>query len=218
MWILDSWKAVAIAIVVARGGNPRRWEIAAISVVQRACSMSICARVLPTSATQYSLRTGSRSRTTVATSTAARTSPVSKAQRNFMVRGSIGVQVGVELDAASLAARSGLEHAGLGVGEEQDAVLARQLRRLDHRAVGHEHPAPGSDIGAGGHDAVVAERDADAGVGADQAVLADADDRRAAAGERAHDGRTTPHVGAVADRDAGGDAALDHGSAQRAGI
>ena len=124
----DSWKAVAIAIVVARGGSPRRWAIAAISVVQRACSMSICARVSPTSATQYSLRTGSRSRTTVATSTPARTSPARKTQRNLMATASVGVQVGVELDAAALAARSGLERAGLGVGEEQDAVLARQLR------------------------------------------------------------------------------------------
>ena len=31
LWILDSWNAVAIAIVVARGDSPRSWAIAAIS-------------------------------------------------------------------------------------------------------------------------------------------------------------------------------------------
>ena len=103
MWIFDSWNAVAIAIVVARGGNPRRWAMAAISVVHRACSLSICARVSPTSATQYSLRTGSRSRITVATSTPATSSPARRTQRNLIVRVSIGVQVGVELDAAAVA-------------------------------------------------------------------------------------------------------------------
>ncbi len=93
-----------------------------------------------------------------------------------------------------------------------------QLGRLDDGAVGHRHLGAGRDVGAGGDDAVVAERDADAGVGADQAVLADRDDGLAAARQGAHDRRSAADVRAVADRDAGRDAALDHRGAERAGV
>ena len=44
------------------------------------------------------------------------------------------------------------------------------------------------------------------------------DDLRAAAGERAHDRGAAADVGAVADDDARGDAALDHRRAERAGV
>ena len=66
--------------------------------------------------------------------------------------------------------------------------------------------------------AVVAERDPEAGVGAQQAALADRDDRRAAAGERAHDRRAAADVGPVADDHAGADPALDHRVPERAGV
>ena len=49
-------------------------------------------------------------------------------------------------------------------------------------------------------------------------ALADRDLFLAAAGEGAHDRGAAADVGAVADDDAGGDAALDHGGAQGAGV
>src|SRR4029078_5941242 len=62
------------------------------------------------------------------------------------------------------------------------------------------------------------ERDADAGIGADQAALADRDDLLAAAGQRPHDGRAAADVRAVVDHHAGRDPALDHGVAEGAGV
>src|SRR5690242_21843266 len=114
LWILDSWNAVAIAIDVARGGRPRRCEIAAISDAHLACSRSISALTVPTWATQNSVRRGLRSRSTVATRIVATTSPRTTNQRNRT--SSVGVQVGVELDARALTARPGLDGPGLAVG------------------------------------------------------------------------------------------------------
>lgn len=54
------------------------------------------------------------------------------------------------------------------------------------------------------------ERDADAGVGAEQGVLADGVAELAAAGQGAHDGGAAADVGAVADDDALRDTAFDH--------
>ena len=76
----------------------------------------------------------------------------------------------------------------------------------------------GGDVEAGLDDAVIAEGDADAGVRAEQAALADGDDFLAATGQRAHDGGAAAHVGAVTHDDASGNATLDHGGAQRAGV
>ena len=84
------------------------------------------------------------------------------------------------------------------------------VRQRDARAAGH--------VQAGLDDAVVAERDAEAGVGAQQAALADRDDRRAAARQRAHDRGAAADVRAVADDDAGRDPPLDHRRAERAGV
>ena len=88
------------------------------------------------------------------------------------------------------------------VAPEQQVVAPGQVAGLDDRAVLQRHLGAGGDVAAGLDHAVVAERDADAGVGADQAPLADADDLGAAAGERAHDRRAAADVGAVADDDA----------------
>ena len=62
--------------------------------------------------------------------------------------------------------------------------------------------ATGGDVAAGLDDAVVAERDAEAGIGADQAALADADLLLAAAGQRAHQRGAAADVAAGADDDA----------------
>ena len=67
-------------------------------------------------------------------------------------------------------------------------------------------------------DAFVAEADADAGFGAEQAALADRDLILAAARQRAHDRRSAADVAAVADDHAGRDAAFDHRRAERAGV
>ena len=68
------------------------------------------------------------------------------------------------------------------------------VRQRDERARG--------DVEPGLDRAVVAERDADARVGAEQAALADRDHLAAAAGQRAHDRRAAADVRAVADDDA----------------
>ncbi len=75
-------------------------------------------------------------------------------------------------------ARQRLDRAGLRVAAEQQAVGAGQLERLDDLAVGQRHARAGRHVEAGLDDAVVAERDAEPGVGAEQAALADRDDRR----------------------------------------
>ena len=118
---------------------------------------------------------------------------------------SVGVQGGVERDAVA-APRHGLDGAGHRVAAEQHVARAGELGGLDH--LGSPSPSEG-DLGAGGDvaagldHAVVAERDADAGVGAEQAALADRDDLLAAAGQGAHDRGAAADVGAVADDDAG---------------
>lgn len=75
-----------------------------------------------------------------------------------------------------------------------------------------------SDVEAGLDDAVVAQRDAAAGIGAEQAALAQRDDVLAAAGQGAHDRCAATDIGAVINGDASGNAALNHGSAERASV
>ena len=79
-------------------------------------------------------------------------------------------------------ARHGLDGAGDRVAAEQHAVAAGELERLDDgrllAAAHHGHLGAGGDVAAGLDDAVVAERDADAGVGAEQAALAERDHLR----------------------------------------
>ena len=78
------------------------------------------------------------------------------------------------LSPAQLAgARERLDGAGLRVAAEQQAVGAAQLAGLDDVAVGQRDERARRDVEPGLDRAVVAERDADAGVGAEQAALAD---------------------------------------------
>src|SRR5699024_10393460 len=101
---------------------------------------------------------------------------------------------------------------------ELEPVGTGELRGLDDTVVGQPHFRPGRHVAAGRDDAVVAERDADAGVGAEQTVLSDADDLLAPTRKRTHNRRSTADVGAVADDDSGGDAALDHRVAERSRV
>src|SRR5207248_5391703 len=80
------------------------------------------------------------------------------------------------------------------------------------------HLGAGGDVAAGLDHAVVAERDADSRVRAEQAPLADAHDLLAAAGQGTHDRGAAADVGAVPDHHAGGDPALDHRGAEGTGI
>ena len=91
------------------------------------------------------------------------------------------MQGGVELDAGARAGAD-LERAGDGVAQEQQPRHAgRAPRALTTRPSGSSDLRAGRDVAAGLDHAVVAERDADAAVRADQAALADADDLLAAA-------------------------------------
>ena len=90
------------------------------------------------------------------------------------------MQFGVELNPRLPVA--GLNAAADGVADEEDVVFAAQIGALDdvqRFAGGGFGLVPDGDLGTGGDvqacfdDAVVAERDADAGVGAEQGVLAD---------------------------------------------
>src|SRR4051812_18862332 len=96
-------------------------------------------------------------------------------------------------------ARAGLDRAGLAVAPEHHVAHAGQVARLDDLAVRHPDLGAGGHVAAGLDDAVVTERDADAGVGAEQAPLAERDHDLPTAGERAHDGRTTADIRPVTD-------------------
>jgi len=91
----------------------------------------------------------------------------------------VGVQSSVEAAPGTVTGQH-LEGAGHGVAPEQKAVAARDLGGLDDPTVGQRDPGACSDVGARLDDAVVAEADADPGVGADEAAGPDADDGRAA--------------------------------------
>src|SRR4029453_4279765 len=122
--------------------------------------------------------------------------------------------VGVE-DIVQPDARAGtvprLDGAGDGVANEQQVVAPGELAGLDDRAVRESDLRAGREIEAGLDDAVVAERDAEPGLGAQEAAFADPDPLGAATRERAHDRGATADIGAVVDDDALDDAALAHG-------
>src|SRR5690606_2759304 len=144
-------------------------------------------------------------------------------RRSAVAPSSVRVEGGVELEAG----RTGedLDGSGARVAAEQEVVASGELERLDHARltlVAHltEHGdlGPGRDVQPGLDDAVVPERDAEAGVRPEEAALADRDDLLAAAGQGAHDRGAAADVGAVAHDDARGDAALDHRGAEGARV
>ena len=104
------------------------------------------------------------------------------------------------------------------VASEQHVVGPRQLQRLDHAAVGQGHLGARRDVAARLDHAVVAEGDADPGVGAEQAALTDGDHLGTATREGAHDRGPASDVGVLPDHDSRGDAALDHRGAEGAGV
>src|SRR6266542_4256233 len=145
-----------------------------------------------------------------------RSSPRQGAGRGSTTSLLFGVESLVELELAFLG--QGHHYAGLAVADEEQVVLTGELLGLDDAAVGQFDRHAGGDVEAGFDGAVVAQADADAGVGADQRPLANTDHLRATARERAHDGGTPANVAAVADDHALADAAFDHGFTEGAGI
>ena len=133
----------------------------------------------------------------------------------------MGVQGFVQLDGRLVGLA--LHGAGQRVATEQQIRLASQVARLDHLDQGvtlveQVHLGAGGDVQAGFDGVAVAQRDADTGVGADQAAFTDADDDVAAAGQSAHGRAAAAQVRALADEDASGNAAFDHARAFGAAV
>src|SRR3954454_24985012 len=91
-----------------------------------------------------------------------------------------------------------LHRAGLTVTPVQQPAGAAELTGFDDLAVGHLDQRAGGDVQPGFDHTLVAEADADAGLGAEQAALADRHLILSTTGQRAHDRRTTTDVAAVA--------------------
>src|SRR5699024_1920876 len=132
-------------------------------------------------------------------------------------RSVVGVQRLVERDALT-GPVAGLDATGDRVAQEEESAAPGELSRLDDVAGGQAHLRAGGDVEARLDDAVVTKRDADAGLRADEAALADGDALRAAAGQGPHRRRAAADVGAVADDHALADPALDHRGAEGAGV
>src|SRR5690625_3294893 len=74
------------------------------------------------------------------------------------------------------------------------------------------------DVEAGFDNAVIAKRNAHAGVCTEQAALTDGNGLLAATGQGAHDGCATADIGAVANDDTCGNTSFNHGSTKGAGV
>src|SRR5690242_6311170 len=129
--------------------------MAAIRAAYRDCSRSSSTR-WPSTWAWHSSTAGisggsepSRQVTNAAAAPKARAATTRIANNRRVTRGpaSVGVQGGVELDAAGLP-RHRLDRAGDGVAAEQDVVGARELHGLHHGAVGQGDLGTGRDVAA----------------------------------------------------------------------
>src|SRR5690554_3092187 len=133
----------------------------------------------------------------------------------------ISVQLVVKLNRGFVG--FALHRAGQAVATEQQVILAGQVAGFDDFyqiviVVQQVHLGAGGDVQASFNRAAVAQRDTDAGVGAQQAVFAYGDDDVTAARQGAHRGAAATQVGALADDHAGGDAAFNHAGAFGTGV
>src|SRR5690554_3489191 len=133
----------------------------------------------------------------------------------------VGMQCLVKSDGTLVG--QALDASILGVATQQQVVLAGQLagsHDLDLLTLIVEQGdlGSGSQVEAGLNGAAVAQRNADAGIGADQAAFAHLDDDVAAAGEGTHGGAAAAEIRALADQHARRDTAFDHAGAFGAGI
>src|SRR4051794_10515537 len=93
---------------------------------------------------------------------------------SFPPEPSTAVEGGVET-APGPRPLSRLDGPGLAVADEHHPADAGHLAALRHLAVGQLHERAGGDVQAGLDDAIVTEADPDAGVGPEEAPLADRD-------------------------------------------
>lgn len=111
-----------------------------------------------------------------------------------------------------------LQGSGCRVAPKEQAWPPGQLRCLDGLALWCSDERASRDIAACLDDAVVAERDADTGVGAEQATLAHAHNLFAASTGMTHDRRTAADVGTGTDDDAKADTPLNGARTETAGV
>src|SRR5690554_3166121 len=133
----------------------------------------------------------------------------------------VGMQRLVECDGALVG--QAFDASVLRVAAQQQITLVGQLaggHALDLLAlvIKQRYLGSGSQVEAGLDSTAIAQWNADAGVGADQAALTHPDDNIAAAGEGAHGGTATTQIRTLADHYARRDAAFDHAGACGAGI
>src|SRR5690625_2998055 len=153
---LDSWTAVASAMVAARAGSSRRTVTAEMRAALSAWSASRVCR-LPSSSTtaQVSLiRSGTTQVSSAATAATARAASASTA---IVPRARLGMEGVVERDARALAGQR-LDGAGHRVAAQQQVVLPGELPRGDHRRPGRPGErdlGAGRDVEPGLHDAVI---------------------------------------------------------------
>src|SRR5690606_17502903 len=131
------------------------------------------------------------------------------------------VQSFVECDGGSVGLA--LHCAGDGVAAEQQVGLTHQFPCLDgadHLAVlvQQQHLGAGCHIQPGLDDATIPQRNAEAGVGTDQAVASQGDELGATPGQRPHGAATPAQIAAGADRHACGNASFYHRRAFCTGI
>ena len=103
-----------------------------------------------------------------------RRSEASASRRGASALPAVGVQRGVEAAPAARCAAAPRPRRSALLRRNSRPCAPESSRGLDDRAVGQRDPRPGGHVEAGLDHAVVAERDADAGVRAEQAALADA--------------------------------------------
>src|SRR6056297_305282 len=116
-----------------------------------------------------------------------------------------------------------LHGAGLAVTTEKQVGLVGQIAGLDNFdqlvvVIQQGDLGASGDVQSGFNLAAVAQGDANAGVGADKAVLANGNDDVATTGKSAHGGTAAAQVGALANHDAGRNTAFDHARAFGAGV
>src|SRR5690606_8959440 len=133
----------------------------------------------------------------------------------------VAVQRGVQFDLRLV--RQALDAAVDRVAAEQHVAASGELACLAYAGflavtVDQRDLGAGSYVEACLDGAAVAERDAKAGVGANQAVLADADDGLVATGEGAEDAAATAEVAVGLHEDTSGDAPFNHGGAFGTGV
>ena len=166
--------AIVAALPVCSGSKSRCGPAPSTCAGRRRRSWCTDARDAESSRRPRRRRAATASEGTAAAAAGAGRRPVGRARGRRAASSGVGVQRGVELDAAAVRGR-GLDRAGhASCGGTAVARRPDSSAALTTGPSAQRHLGAGRDVEPGLDDAVVAERDADAGVGAEQAALADA--------------------------------------------